>query len=156
MSSHLNDNELAEVLAGNTSQTVMAHLGVCPECSFEARQLSDAITSFREGLSSVAVQPRRRHVRHRLLAGGPVLRFAGAFALLLMLAGGIALDNRSPRMQSAAPAPQVSDAELLNEVQSELTADSPAALQPAAYLADQRQELLQSSSQAQPNRERRQ
>lgn len=153
MNSHLNDNEFAELLGGNASQTALAHLAQCPDCSVEAREFIAAVTSFREGLAAAAAKPAR--VRESNRSWAPLhawkLRTAGALAIMLMFTGGLLLDRHG-----SAPSPQpklssearLTDAELLDQVNSDLASYAPDALQPATYLAQERQELMQNSQHA--------
>jgi hypothetical protein len=151
--SHLSDNEFAEVLGSNASQTMLAHLKICDECSVEAKELREVIGGLREGLIAAAGQPRIQHVPPELSARQSShawrLRMAGALAVLLMFSGGIVLDRHSQSSigTNGASNQQLSDSELLNQVQAELSLDAPAALQPAAYLAQERQQILQSAQQ---------
>lgn len=142
--SHLNDGEFAEVISGNVSQTVLAHLQGCPECAVEARDLRDAIAGFREMLTASVAAPASRQIAAAARAT-PLhdwgLRLAGAAAIVLMLSGAMLIDRGSRTAISTTA--QISDAELLNDVQSQLTADAPAALAPADYLTQERQEILQ-------------
>jgi hypothetical protein len=154
--SHLSDNEFAELLGGNASQTVLAHLQLCPDCSVEAKSFRDALTGLRGALASATEAPRlirgETHT-HAPAVGRWGMRFAGAFTVVAMVAAGILLDRNSVLDQSSKAATvnsaksTISDSDLLNEIQSELTSDVPAALQPAAYLADERQQILQSAQQ---------
>lgn len=151
--SHLNDGEFAELLGGSASQTVLAHLQACAECSVEAHDLREAIGGFRDLLTASTLVPAWRAqdttapAVHRW-----GLRLAGALATVLIISGGILLDrNSQPRIASSTP---VSDAELLDQVQAQLTSDAPAALAPADYLAEERQEILQSTQQQRGNERR--
>jgi anti-sigma factor RsiW len=154
--SHLSDNEFAELLGGNASQTVLAHLQICEECSVEAKELRETVAGLREGLGAVAAQSRIQHVpaeagaRRFQPLHARSLRMAGALAVLLMVAGGILLDRHSPESNvetKSVQVQQLSESDLLNQVQAELTNDVPAALQPANYIAEERQQILQSAQQ---------
>jgi hypothetical protein len=152
INSHLSDNEFAELLGGNASQTMLAHLQVCDECSVEAKEAREAIGGLRESLIAAAAQPRIPHLPKELSAKRSLhawsLRVAGALAVLLMFSGGILLDRHSQSsVEISSTNQQLSDSELLNQVQAELSLDAPAALQPAAYLAQERQQILQSAQQ---------
>ena len=153
--SHLSDYELAELAAGNASQTVLAHLQACTECGFEAREVREAIAGFRGALTLLAGEPltageRSSRASRSMHAWG--VRIVGALAILAMVCGGVLLDRNTAR-KLIHPAP-VSDSELLNQVQDELSDDSPAALAPAGYLADERDAILETTPQAQPQQGR--
>jgi hypothetical protein len=149
----LSDNEFAELLGGNISQTVMAHLQSCPECGLEVREVREAVIGFRQMLGAAAAPAPRTMVpgaTHSLHHFG--LRLVGAVAVLLMVSGAILLDRNS---HATVPnRVEISDAELLNEVQAQLTSDSPAALEPANYLAEERQEILQDTKTDRDNQRR--
>jgi len=155
--SHLSDNEIAELLGGNASQTMLAHLQACEECSVEAKELRETVASLRESLTAAAAaQPRVQHVRAEVSTRqwrplrARSLRMAGALAVLLMVSGGILLDRHSPELNvgtNSVQVQQLSESDLLNQVQAELTSDVPAALQPANYIAEERQQILQSAQQ---------
>lgn len=150
--SHLNDGEFAELLGGNASQTVAAHLQACAECSVEAHSLREAIGGFRNLLTASALaSPRRANVAAPAMHRWG-LRLAGGVAILLIMSGGLLLDRNS-RTQNSRSIP-VSDTELLDQVQAQLTSDAPAALEPADYLAEERQEILQSTEQQRGNQRR--
>lgn len=157
MKSHLNDNEFSELVAGNASQTVLAHLQACAECSVEARDLRVAIGSFRELLGTAAAQPASVAGERAQSRWSPLhvwgLRTAGALALFLMVVGGALMDHNSHRQpvvhNDITVQPQISDTELLAQVQAELSTDAPDALAPADYLAQERQDILNSKSESQ-------
>lgn len=153
--SHLSDNEFAELLAGNTSQTALAHLQACADCSVEARDLREAINNFREVLHRAADLPAgpalaKQEARQPRWLHTWGLRSAGALAILLLVSGGMMLDRNVPPAP-AKNSPQVSDAELLSQVQDELASEAPAALEPASYIAaymgEDGHELPQSTTQ---------
>ena len=154
--SHLSDGEFAELLGGSASQTVLAHLQVCAECSVEAHDLREAIGGFRNLLTASTLAPAWQRSDQ---AAAPAvhrwgLRLAGALAILLMVSGGILLDRNSATRPQILTSASVSDAELLDQVQAQLTSDAPAALEPVDYLAEERQEILQSTQRQRANQRR--
>ncbi|HZU22820.1 MAG TPA: hypothetical protein VE998_08320 [Terriglobales bacterium] len=140
--SHLSDNEMAELIAGNASQTMLAHLQICDDCSLEARDLREAVLALRESLSAIAARPRTK--AQQASPGWGLRAAAAAMAVLLLVSGGLVLDRKSGGVMERPAGVEMSEAELLNQVQVELSSDVPAALEPAAYLTQERQQILNS------------
>ena len=75
--------------------------------------------------------------------------FTGALALLALSVGLLVTPQRHPVQQ--AQAPQMSDEQLLNEIQDDLSRSAPAALAPVETLQQERAAVLE-GAQSQSNR----
>lgn len=158
---HLTDEQLAEWLAGEASQETQAHLDGCAPCQAEARQLKDGIARYTVAMRSQSAQaqqahlagsitPRKALARHRL-------RWAGAGVLALVLAAQTAWLMKprpapvaSQPIASAPVNPQptaaMSDDELLEAVNNDLSREVPLALAPVSAITSARNKIAAAST----------
>jgi hypothetical protein len=164
---HLTDEQLAGWLAGEENQQARSHLDSCPQCNAEALELRDGISRYAVAMrrqSSVAenahmngrLSPRRALALHRLRWAG-----AGVLALLLVAQTAWLVKPRhapasaqptasalvSPQRE-AQPATQLSDDELLEAVNNDLSREVPLALAPVSAITVARNKIAAASSRA--------
>lgn len=163
---HLTDGELLEWLDGSAGPAVQAHLDGCAACRSEAHGLQDGIARYaiamrRQATASQSARmagglaPARRvqlRINHRL-------RWVGAGVLALLLAAQTALMMKTRPAASAAQAvahpaaaavPQpaaalgndsMSDDELLQAVNNDLSDEVPQALAPVGAITEARNRI---------------
>jgi hypothetical protein len=160
---HLTDEQLAECLRGEPSQPTQLHLAACGQCRAEAARLGDHITRYTIAMRRQAdaaqsasmaqtFAPRKALARHRL-------RWAAATALALLLAAPTAWMMK-PRHAPAAsqpaasatlnpqPTAAMSDDELLEAVNNDLSRDVPQALAPVSAITTARNRIASASQAA--------
>jgi hypothetical protein len=153
---HLMDEQLADWLAGEAAAETLAHLQQCERCHAEAMNLREGIArySFSLRLQAARAQSARlagifspgKVVRHRL-------RWAGAGVLGLLLAAQtvwMTMPHRNPpSAQPTATAPPaaaaMSDDELLEAVNNDLSRDVPQALAPVSAITAARNKIAAST-----------
>jgi len=161
---HLTDDELLEWLDGAAGPAVRAHLDGCAGCRDEAHALQDGISRYAIALRREAAQaqsarlaegfaPARALVRHRL-------RWIGAGVLALLLAAQTAWMMKTrpaagtknpshavsqPTAEAAQAIPQhvaaMSDDELLEAVNNDLSREVPQALAPVGAITEARNQI---------------
>jgi hypothetical protein len=162
---HLTDEQLAGWLAGEANQQTQSHLEGCAQCQGEAQQLRDGISRYALAIRrqsaqaqaahmAGAIAPRKALARHRL-------RWAGAGVLALLLAAQTAWLVKPtspapapPRPMASAPvnptpaAPSMSDDELLEAVNNDLSREVPLALSPVSAITIARNKIAAASTTA--------
>ncbi len=164
---HLTDEQLAGWLAGEANQETLSHLESCPQCKAEALGVRDGISRYAIAVRRQAsfaqntqmggkFSPRRALVLHRL-------RWAGAGVLALLLIAQTAWLVRPRRSQETVrpiasvpvspqrdvdsqPATQLSDDELLEAVNNDLSREVPLALAPVSTITVARNKIAAASS----------
>ena len=160
---HLTDEQLAEWLQAEDSPQTQLHLASCAQCRAEASQLRDGITRYSIAMRRQAdaaqsasmaqtFAPRRAQARHRL-------RWAAAATLALLLAAPTAWMMK-PRHVPAIPQPAagatlnpqptaaMSDDELLEAVNNDLSREVPQALAPVSAITTARNRIAAASQAA--------
>jgi hypothetical protein len=158
---HLTDEQLAEWLAGEASQETQSHLQDCECCHAEAIVMRDGISRYSLALRQQAAlaqsaqldpafSPRKSVASHRP-------RWAGAGVLALLLGAQTAwmLMPRSATHPSqpiasaplnSQPSAPMSDDELLEAVNNDLSRDVPQALAPVSAITLARNEIAAESA----------
>jgi hypothetical protein len=166
---HLTDDQLAAWLAGEgndasgssdasgSNHECAVHLEQCGQCRSEANQLRDGVSRYRFAVRRAAAEGESSRLSH---APAPArttalrrLRWAGAGALaVVLLAGGGWLTRPHGSTQVAGnfpistpkptdDAPPISDDELLEAVNNDLSRDVPQALAPVSALTLARNQI---------------
>jgi|GEM_PF-577765 hypothetical protein len=169
---HLTDEQLADWLAGEADNETRSHLENCPQCSAESIRLKNGISCYSIALWQQATRaqsvrlaahlaPRRALALHRL-------RWAGAGVLAMLLAAQTAWMVKPrptpPSFQPVAATPvntpppavqppvvkqaavQMSDDELLEAVNNDLSREVPLALAPVSAITNARNKIAASTS----------
>jgi hypothetical protein len=162
MDQHWTDEQMTAWTLGERSLEMAEHLGVCDECRRELAGLQGALDAYRGGVQQAVAADEYRWVRIRAgVAGQSVyahhrLRWALTTGLaLLALSIGLLVtpQHRPPRVQPVAQ--QMSDEQLLNEIQDDLSRSAPEALSPAETLQQERAAVLAQSQSPQSESNRR-
>jgi predicted anti-sigma-YlaC factor YlaD len=170
---HLTDEQMAEWLAGEAGVETERHVAECSACAAETSALADGVHRYGLAVKHRAreaeqlrllqrVDPRRELVRHRL-------RWAVALTLGMALAGTTAYVTRpqppqaepaAVKMLNAPPAVEIhpasatgstaqksmSDDELLEAVNNDLSRDVPQALAPVSAITEARNRIAATST----------
>lgn len=166
---HLTDDQLAEWLAAESGEQTRAHLQSCAQCNAEATRLRDGVARYSISLHQQAARaqsshmtgtfaPRKAIVRHRL-------RWAGAAVLALLLAAQTAWmmkpdaapkiappiasashNSQSNSQSNQQPGAQMTDDELLEAVNNDLSRDVPQALAPISAITLERNQIADPST----------
>jgi hypothetical protein len=108
MTPHLDDQQLADLLAGRPSAATERHLGSCPSCAAERDRLAGALADWHADAARAAERPeafwqqQRREIRARLAAAPPersrtvAAAWWAAAAVAAVLALLVGLDLRHP------------------------------------------------------------
>jgi hypothetical protein len=177
---HMTDEQLAEWLAGEAKSETLAHIEGCPQCRAEAFEVRDGISRYSVAMrrqASGAHQAMGGDIAQRRSWAQPRLRWAGAAALTLLLAGSTAWlmesrpalpgahvssqpaaasksataspANQAARQSADQSANQLSDDELLEAVNNDLSREVPLALAPVSAITMARNQIaVRSSSEA--------
>lgn len=156
---HLADEQLAQWLAGEADEQTQSHLDLCESCRAEAFQLRDGISRYTIALRQQSARAQSAHITAKFAPRKALLwhrlRWAGAGVLTLVLAAPTAwmLHSRSvatapPTVAAPAthdPAAQISDDELLEAVNNDLSREVPQALAPVTAITVARNEMASST-----------
>jgi hypothetical protein len=151
ISIHLSDEEITAAAAGERNPRTAHHLQICAECQAQVQMHRGDLAELREdivcgaGRSAIDWGRQSRNIQQRIVAaqiertqgkntGFALVSSALALALILTIFIGFRNTSRSPL---PPPAPNISDAKLLNDVESRMDEDLPDALQPANLLVDE-------------------
>ncbi|MGA3128079.1 MAG: hypothetical protein ABSD13_15355 [Candidatus Korobacteraceae bacterium] len=169
---HLTDEQLAGWLAGEEDQQTGSHLDSCPQCNAEALELRDGISRYAVAMRRQSSFAENAHMNGRLAPRRTLalhrLRWAGSGALALLLAASTAWlmirpPAQNPTMQSyrtidpaassqndanSKPSSQLSDDELLEAVNNDLSREVPEALSPVSAISVERNKLAATSGAA--------
>jgi len=163
---HLTDDQLAGWLAGEADQQTHEHLESCPQCRTEALELRDGISRYSVAMRRQAARarraqmpgnfaPRRALAMHRMrwaAAGVLVLVLAAQTAWLLKSrpaarpAASVAVASRPATQSATQSATQLSDDELLEAVNNDLSREVPLALAPVSAITTARNRMAAASS----------
>lgn len=133
MNGHLTERQISEWTWGERPSAIREHLACCPACQKQVQLLDDSLTAFRGAVRSISEQ--RRLVTPAPSTAFMHWKFAWALAALLIC---VALGSFWPH-PTLAPAPvttasTLTDAALLERIDSEVSQTAPSSLQPLAQL----------------------
>ncbi|GAC1644714.1 MAG: hypothetical protein NVS9B15_02010 [Acidobacteriaceae bacterium] len=132
---HWKEQDVIKAVAAGKSWGQKKHSEECVACAAEERWLIDALTSFRETVHSyTAKYPVASFVpsSQRLQTGMWAARIAGAVLALLLL---FALPAYRTRQQHARELREQQDAQLLQQIDDQVSSTVPQALEPLMNLA---------------------
>ena len=158
MTQHWTDEQMSAWVLGERNVEMAEHLAACEECRRELADVQGSLASYRSDVQQTVAADEYRWVRIRAGVAGratnPVhgLRWAltGALALLALSVGLLMTPQRHP-VQKAQVQVQMSDEQLLNEIQDDLSRSAPEALAPVETLQQERAAVL-AEAQTQSNR----
>jgi hypothetical protein len=168
---HLRDEQLAGWLAGEADRETRSHLESCPQCRAEAVELREGISRYSIAMRRQAGGAQRTHLSGNFAPRKALalhrLRWAGAGVLALLLAAQTAWlmkpqDVRphheppnarqtgsaavSSQPAAASSASQLSDDELLEAVNNDLSREVPLALAPVGAITTARNRIAAEAS----------
>jgi hypothetical protein len=157
MNAHLNEQQFGELVLGTGNAEIAAHIETCDVCRAEAEGVRTAISGCRElakqseehdevfwARQRLAI--RQRLARHRFI---PQVRWVATAAMVLVVSAALLL-TRAPQPVQQANNDAADDA-LLQQVQSDLGRDYPAALAPAVLIDVERNSALSASAKQSSN-----
>ncbi len=138
MIAHLDDQELADWLAGEGSNGAREHLYACAICRQELQSLEATLRRFREAVHAAAQLPRplptpataRRHWQAQFAA-----------AALLLLAGALWWSAPTPQPRPTIVVQQDADDLLLREIDADVQRSVPEALEPVTVIVAARDRM---------------
>lgn len=152
ISIHLSDEELTAAAAGERIPRTAHHLQICAECQAQVEAYREMLAALRQdvcygsGRSAIDWGRQSRSIQQRILADqiertqGRPAGFAlvsSALAVALVLTVFIGFRSTPPAPEHTASTSTISDAALLDDVESRMNEDIPDALQPANLLVDE-------------------
>jgi hypothetical protein len=142
MIQHISDWTLADWLGGEEDAAALDHMESCGACRKEAVDLRGKIETFRDALHAAGDArdftwtPPAESVAERKPLWGQILNWSARAALVACVLALVLLMN-SPRPQPPAVSTDAQDNALLENIQSDLSQQSPQALEPAeTFLAE--------------------
>lgn len=152
ISIHLSDEEITAAAAGERVPRTAHHLQICSECQEQVQGYRESLAELRQDFSYGAARSaidwgrQSNSIRQRILTTkirnqASSMGFAlvsSAFALALILTIFIGFRDTTPTPVFHPPTPVVlSDATLLNDIESRMDEEWPDALQPADLLVNE-------------------
>lgn len=150
ISIHLSDQEITAAAAGERPPRTAYHLQICAECQEYVAMYREHLTTLRQdvcyssGRSAIDWGRQSRGIQQRIVAaqisqterrGAGFAFVSSALAIALLVT--IFLFRNPTTVVHPVSGPQVSDAVLLNDIESRMDEDMPDALQPANLLVDE-------------------
>jgi hypothetical protein len=148
MTQHWTDEQMTAWALGERKVEMAEHLAACDACRRELAQLQESLTAFRGDVQQAASADEYRwtRIRHavasRAVERSHGLRWAFTTALALVaLSVGLLV---TPYKHTVQPVQKVemSDEQLLNEINDDLSRSAPEALAPVESLQQERASLL--------------
>jgi hypothetical protein len=157
MDQHWTDEQMSAWVLGERKVEMAEHLGMCEHCRRELSELQASLASYRTEVQQTVASDEYRWVRIRAaVASRTINRSHGlrwavttALALVALSLGLLVTPHRRPA--SPTPQAQMSDEQLLNEIQDDLSRSAPEALAPVETLQQERAAVL-AEAQSQSNR----
>jgi hypothetical protein len=145
---HLNEEEFARLLAGKEDEMATGHLAICSDCEQKLESWRGDLRQLREDVSFSSQRPSeywrvQRNAIARKLEGLPSLNnfwnlgwtlACYALALSVLVLGFI---NFRQTEIGIEPPTEISDTQLLSDLEDRMTEDVPEALQPASLLVSE-------------------
>jgi len=152
MNAHLNEQQFGELILGTRDQEIAGHIEACDVCRAEAEGVRSAISDCR-GLAQEAAERdeifwarqrlaiKQRLTRHHF---APYVRWVAMAAMVLVVSAAFLLTRTPQPVQQANN--DAADDVLLQQVQSDIERDYPAALAPAVLIDEERNSALSASA----------
>ncbi len=158
MNAHLDDSQFAQWILGERTPEAARHLAECDACRAGIENTNAYLQEYRKAVLSLGAQNpgfwtrQRQAVREgiRPRRRAAVLRWAYAATMVLIVFAAFLLTRVSPS-QTHAIGSNVADDVLLQEIENDINRDYPAALAPAALLAEERNAALAAAGEASSN-----
>ena len=157
MNAHLNEQQFGELILGTGNAEIAGHIEACDVCRAEAEGVRTAISASRELAQEAAERDeifwarqrlaiRQRLARHHF---APLVRWVATAATVLVVSAAFLLTRTPQPVQRANN--DAADDVLLQQVQSDLGRDYPAALAPAVLIDEERNSALSASAKQSSN-----
>ncbi len=164
MSQHWSDEQKTAWAMGERNVEMAEHLATCDACRHELAQVQESLAAFRGEVHEAASRDefRSTRIRHavasRAVERSHGLRWAFTTALALMaLSVGLLVSPHKKVVHQPVQKVEMSDEQLLNEINDDLSRSAPEALAPVESLQQERASLLaQANSQGTQQTDRRQ
>ena len=151
MNAHLNEQQFGELILGTGNGEIAGHIETCDACRAEAEGVRIAISAGGELVRQAAERDeifwarqrlaiRQRVARHHFV---PYVRWVAMAAMVLVVSAAFLLTRPQPVQRANNDA---ADDVLLQQVQSDLGRDYPAALAPAVLIDEERNSALSASA----------
>jgi ribosomal protein S14 len=122
MSQHLSSQQILDWMNGEFSQEASRHVRNCEQCSGEVERLTSALGMFRSAVRDTAEQLGERQYVFEMPRRSFSLRWVAAAAALLLLAGLPIYRVKLEQERQLAAQIAREDAELMSQVEAELSA----------------------------------
>jgi hypothetical protein len=149
MNAHLHDQQLVDWILGTREPEAARHVSRCDACRAEIDGLDTYISDYRHGIASETdrepvfwtQQARAIHDRLRVRRFTPVLRWAYATIMVLVLSAMFLVTRMPPPRQPVVTSDPADDV-LLQQIENDVAREYPIALAPAALIAEERDGAL--------------
>jgi len=156
MNAHLNEQQFGESILGTGNEEIARHIEACGLCRAEAEGVRTAISDCRELAREGAERDEIFWTRQRLAIRQqlarphfvPHVRWVAMAAMVLVVSAAFLLTRPQPMQRANHDA---ADDVLLQQVQSDLGRDYPAALAPAVLIDKERNAALSASAERSSN-----
>jgi anti-sigma factor RsiW len=152
MNAHLNEQQFGELLLGSDKGEIAGHVEACDACRAEVESVRTAISGFRELAQNAAERDDIFWARQRFAIKQRMTRRHSAFHLRWVATAAMVLVVSAAFLLRQAPQPlqrvnnDATDDVLLQQVQSDIDRNYPAALAPAVLIDDERNSALSSAT----------
>ena len=156
MNAHLNEQQFGELILGTGNEEIARHIEACDLCRVEADSVRTAISAHRELANNTTARDeifwarQRRAIRQRLARPRfvPHVRWVAAAAMVLVVSAAFLLTRPQPVQRANDDA---ADDVLLQQVQSDIERNYPAALAPAVLIDEERNSALSAGAEQSSN-----
>jgi hypothetical protein len=156
MNAHLNEQQFGELILGTGNGEIAKHIEACDVCRAEVDSVRTAISDSRELANNTAerddifwdrqrIAIRQRLARPRFV---PHVRWVAMAAMVLVVSAAFLLTRPQPAQRANDDA---ADDVLLQQVQSDIERNYPAALAPAVLIDEARNSALSASAEQSSN-----
>ncbi len=157
MNAHLNEQQLGELVLGFGNAETAGHIEACDVCRAEAEGVRTAILAHRELVwkgeehDEIFWARQRLAIRQRLACHRfvPHVRWVATAAMVLVVSAALLLTRTPQPVQQANN--DAADDVLLQQVQTDIERDYPAALAPAVLINEERNSALSASAKRSSN-----
>ena len=151
MNAHLNEQQFGELILGTGSGEIAEHIETCDVCRAEVEGVRTAISGCRELVQQAAERDeifwarQRLAIKQRLMRHhfAPHVRWVAMAAMVLVVSAAFLLTRPQPVQRANNDA---ADDVFLQQVQSDIERDYPAALAPAVLIDEERNSALSASA----------